>query len=94
VKGNLKHPLVLLSYMGRGAQKRQQVYVSLYKFQVHVVTTLKARLLISASWESGNMTINFWHVLVCCIFLSECQPENGFFYLVFGCFTKCFLILV
>jgi hypothetical protein len=63
MKGNLKLPLVLLSYMGTGAQKRQQVYVSLCKFQVHVITTLKAHLLISASWESGNMMINFWHVL-------------------------------
>jgi len=31
MKGNLKLPLVLLSYMGRGAQERQQVYVSLCK---------------------------------------------------------------
>jgi hypothetical protein len=48
MKGNLKLPLVLLSYMERGAQERQQVYVSLFKFQVRVVTTLKAHLLISA----------------------------------------------
>lgn len=36
------------------------------------------------------MMINFWHVLVCYTFLSEYQPEIGFLYLVFGCFTKKF----